>query len=126
MEVVLNSPDKLVLRIPAKESLANAVRRSISEIPTLAVDEVEIFKNDSALYDEVLAHRIGLVPLVTEKSHSGKTKIDLKLSKMGPCTVYSGDLEGSTDIVEKKIPMTILGKDQKLELIATAILGLGV
>jgi len=45
---------------------------------------------------------------------------------MGPCTVYSGDLEGSTDIVEKKIPMTILGKDQKLELIATAILGLGV
>ncbi|MBI3334238.1 DNA-directed RNA polymerase subunit D [Candidatus Pacearchaeota archaeon] len=126
MTVILKSPEKLVLRIEANESLANAIRRSVAEVPTLAIDEVEIFKNDSALYDEVLAHRLGLVPLKTEKSMSAKTKIDFKLSKTGPCTVYSSDLEGAGDVVYGKIPLTILGKDHKLELVATAVLGLGI
>jgi DNA-directed RNA polymerase subunit D len=126
METIQNTPEKLILRIPANESLANAIRRSVSEVPTLAIDEVEIYKNDSALYDEVLAHRLGLVPLVTEKSMNSKTKVELKLTKVGPCTVYSGDLSGSAEIVEDKIPITILTKDQKLELLATAILGKGI
>ena len=29
-------------------SLANAIRRSVLEIPIMAIDEVEIIKNDSA------------------------------------------------------------------------------
>ena len=57
---------------------------------------------------------------------SSKTKIDLKLSKTGPCTVYSSDLNGNADIVEGKIPLTILGEDHKLELVATATLGKGI
>jgi DNA-directed RNA polymerase subunit D len=125
MEVIQNTQEKLVLRIEAKESLANALRRSIAEVPTLAIDEVEIYKNDSALYDEMIAHRLGLIPLVTEKSMTQKTKTEFKLSKTGPCTVYSGDLNGSADIVEEKIPIVILGKDHKLELLATAVLGKG-
>ena len=74
METVQNTSGKLIMRIPANEPLANAIRRSVSEVPTLAIDEVEIFKNDSALYDEVLAHRFGLVPLKMEKSMNSKTK----------------------------------------------------
>ena len=65
MEVVKKTPELLVIRTEANESLANAIRRSVSEVPTLAIDEVEIFKNDSALYDEMLALRLGLVPLKT-------------------------------------------------------------
>jgi DNA-directed RNA polymerase subunit D len=110
----------------ANEALANALRRSVSEIPSLAIDEVEIFKNDSALYDEVLAHRLGLVPLKTEKSMSSKTEIKLKLSKTGPCTVYSEDLSGAADVVHPKIPLTLLGEDAKLELVAVARLGTGL
>lgn len=125
MEIIEKTPKMLVLRIPANENLSNAIRRSVAEVPTLAIDEVEIFKNDSALYDEVLAHRIGLVPLKTEKNMSSKTKIDLKLSKVGPCTVYSGDLEGSVEIVYDKMPLTLLGEGHKIELVATAILGKG-
>lgn len=123
MQTIENTKEKLVLRIDADENLANAIRKSVSEVPTLAVDEVEIFKNDSALYDEILAHRIGLVPLKTEKSMSSKTQIDLKLSKKGPCTVYSEDIKGSADVVFGKIPLTLLGEEQKVELIATARLG---
>ena len=92
----------------------------------MAIEEVEIFKNDSALYDELLAHRLGLIPLKMEKGMSEKTKIDFKLSKTGPCTVYSGDLEGSVDVVYDKIPLTILGEGHKLELSATATLGKGI
>ena len=123
MQTITNTPEKLVMKITVNDSLANAIRRSVAEVPTLAVDEVEIFRNDSALYDEVLAHRIGLIPLKTEKSMTSKTKIDFKLSKMGPCTVYSGDLEGAAEVVYPKIPLTILSKDNKLELVATATLG---
>ena len=126
MELVKKSPELLVLRINADESLANAIRRSVAEVPTLAIDEVEVFKNDSALYDEMLALRLGLVPLKTEKGMTKKTKIDLKLSKTGPCTVYSGDLDGNAELVHDKIPIVFLGEEHKLELVATAVLGKGI
>ncbi|MBX4212116.1 DNA-directed RNA polymerase subunit D [Candidatus Pacearchaeota archaeon] len=126
MELVEENPGKVVLKMEANEPLANALRRSVAEVPTLAIDEVEIFKNDSALYDEVLAHRLGLVPLKTEKGMSAKTKIDLKLSKKGPATVYAEDLDGSADIVYGKIPLTILTEDKHIELVATASLGKGI
>ena len=70
MEMISKTPEKIVFRTDANYSILNAIRRSVEEVPTLAIDEVEIFKNDSALYDEVLAHRIGLVPLKTESKVS--------------------------------------------------------
>ncbi|MBS3099094.1 DNA-directed RNA polymerase subunit D [Candidatus Pacearchaeota archaeon] len=125
METLQNTKEKLVLKIDANEPLANAIRRSISEIPTLAIDEVEIYKNDSALYDEMLSHRLGLIPIRTEKSMSVKTEINFKLSQKGPCTVYAEDLKGPAEIVYPKIPLTILNENHKLELLATARLGIG-
>ena len=125
-QTILNTPEKLILRMEENQQLANAIRRSITEIPTLAIDDVEIFKNDSALYDEVLAHRLGLVPLKTEKSMSSKTEVKFKLSKKGPCTVYAEDLQGSGEILYPKIPLTILSENHKLELVATARLGVGL
>jgi DNA-directed RNA polymerase subunit D len=126
MKTIENTPEKLILRMEANESLANAIRRSVLEIPTLAIDDVEMFKNDSALYDEIIAHRLGLTPLKTEKSMTEKTKIEFKLTKKGPATVYSGDLTGSADVVHKKIPLTIIKENHKLELVATATLGTGL
>lgn len=101
--------------------LANAIRRSILEIPTMAIDEVEIIKNDSALYDEIIAHRIGLIPIKTEKT-SKETKFRLK--EIGPKTVISGDLKPSIE-TESKIPITLLDKDQEIEIICHARLGNG-
>ncbi len=126
MEIVQKTPEKLVIRMSANESLANAIRRSVAEVPTLAIDEVEIFKNDSAIYDEMLAHRLGLVPIKTARNVTAKTKVDLKLSKIGPGTVYAEDLKGNAEVVEPKIPITLLGNGHKLELVATAVLGKGI
>ncbi|OAA32759.1 DNA-directed RNA polymerases I and III 40 kDa polypeptide [Moelleriella libera RCEF 2490] len=44
-------------------SLANAFRRIlIAEIPTLAIENVFVENNTSVIQDEVLAHRLGLIP----------------------------------------------------------------
>ena len=119
-------------------SIANALRRSSQEVPILAIEDVEFYKNDSALSDEILAHRLGLVPLEADKSLTErencsckgkgciKCKVTLKLKAHGPCTVFSKDLKGKgASIVYKDIPLVILDKDQHLEFAAEAVLGKG-
>jgi len=45
-------------------SIANAFRRILlAEIPTLAIEDVFMFNNTSIIQDEVLCHRLGLIPL---------------------------------------------------------------
>lgn len=45
-------------------SVANTLRRIIlAEVPTMAVELVNVEVNDTVLYDEFLAHRLGLLPL---------------------------------------------------------------
>lgn len=50
-------------------SIANAFRRiMIAEVPSVAAEYVYIFNNTSVIQDEVLAHRIGLIPLKVDRS----------------------------------------------------------
>lgn len=120
-------------------SISNAIRRSILEIPVLAINTVKFYKNDSALYDEILAHRLGLIPLkTTTKTFTRREKCSCKgkgclkctaslsLKDEGPKTVYASQFKAKgLEIVYPDTPIVLLGKDQKLELSAEATLGIG-
>ena len=65
VEFHLNAPlDASFSLINLDASIANAFRRILlAEIPTLAIENVYIQSNDSVIADEVLAHRLGQIPL---------------------------------------------------------------
>ncbi len=121
---------------------ANALRRTmIEQVPTMAIEDVEFRKNSSVLYDEIVAHRLALIPLKTDlKTYvlpekctcngEGCAKCTLKftLKAKGPCMVYSSELKSkdpSVVPVYDNIPIVKLLKGQELELEATAVLGKG-
>jgi DNA-directed RNA polymerase subunit D len=106
-------------------SLANAIRRSVGKIPVMAISETDIYKNDSALYDEVISHRLGLIPLKNQKLKPGQT-VELKLSvksKDGERIVLSGEL--GSEVVYPDMPIISIENGQEIKLVARANVGTG-
>ncbi len=117
--------DRITFYTDVNISLANALRRSLTEIPILAIDEVDIYKNDSALNDQIIAHRVGLIPLKNQKLKQGKY-IELKLKVKGineGTEVLSSEF--GDDVAYKEMPIVYLNKGQEIEMVARAKLGLG-
>jgi len=134
-------PKKAVLTLQdVPVHIVNTLRRiMLAEVPKLAIDDVVIYDNTSALFDEIISHRLGLIPLPTdldlldyrdECSCKGKgcpsCTVRYTLSKEGAGMVYSGDLqpaEKSWAITERNIPLVELFNDQRLILEVEAVLG---
>ncbi len=113
----------------------------IADVPTLAIEDVRIYDNTSALFDEMLAHRLGLIPITSDLEAyrerascscdgAGCTgcSVTYTLSAEGPKTVTSGDLipqDPKAVPVHDNIPIVKLIKGQKLVLEAKAVMGTG-
>eukprot|EP00039_Didymoeca_costata_P026663 m.16342 g.16342 ORF g.16342 m.16342 type:complete len:347 (+) comp5670_c0_seq2:184-1224(+) len=65
LDIVSMSQDEMEFDLVGVDaSYANALRRIlIAEVPTMAIESCMIYKNTSLMHDEVLAHRLGLVPI---------------------------------------------------------------
>lgn len=65
INVIENKGDNLVFElIGCDASFANALRRILlAEVPTVAIESVYMWNNTSIIHDEVLAHRLGLIPI---------------------------------------------------------------
>jgi len=123
-------------------SIVNSFRRIIlDEVPTFAIEDVEIVKNESPLYDETIAHRLGLLPLTTDlKTYNFKDKckckgvgcalceVKMSLKAKGEGYVYSKAIKSNDPkicVVDKEIPITKLFGEKEIEANLTAIIGKG-
>ncbi|KAF5086769.1 DNA-directed RNA polymerase subunit D [Methanobacterium aggregans] len=120
----------------------NAIRRICTvEVPTIAIETVEIVRNDAKIFDEALAHRMGLIPLTTDlesmvppsecdcEDHCPRCSVSLLLKEKGPKTVYSKDLKSQDPQVKPvfdTIPILKLKEGEEVELEAIAQLGIGL
>ncbi|MGP6239781.1 DNA-directed RNA polymerase subunit D [Cuniculiplasma sp. SKW4] len=132
---------------------ANALRRTlINDIPKLAIDKVifrhgqirtsdgNVFDSSLPLFDEMVAHRIGLIPIKTDLKMNFREKcscggkgcslctVSYNINKTGPGLVTSADLlpfTGNVDLVptDMNIPIVKLGPKQALLVTAEAYMG---
>jgi DNA-directed RNA polymerase subunit D len=147
VEVVEKSNERIVVRfgnIPRQ--YVNSLRRlAISDVPTLAIDDVVVLENSSVMHDEAVAHRLGLIPLRTDpgrfvmppecdcKSTLGCSKCRVLLvldaeANEKTMVVTSGELVSEDEMVKpvsKDIPIIVLAPNQKLKFEAYARLGIG-
>ncbi len=123
-------------------AFVNAIRRiAMEEVPVLAIEDVELRKNSTVMYDEMIALRLGLVPIKTEPgalnlpaeckcAGAGCAQCQVKfiLNVTEPGYVYSEELKGKDPKIKPvldKLPVAKMIKGQKLEIEATAVLGQG-
>lgn len=127
-------------------AFANSLRRTmVAEVPMMAVEDIFYFDNSSLVPDEVLAHRVGLVPLKTNldsyvlpedcdcEAELGCPKCRAVLTmdieaEEDTVTVYSGDLvpeDPSIAPVSGSIPLAKLAPEQAIKFEAYAQLGQG-
>jgi len=143
VKMLKKSKERIEFEIEGLTSgLAGELRRiMLSEIPTMAIEWVDFHKNDSVLWDDIIASRLGLIPMAFDPKlynmkdgckcngkGCSRCQVMLALKKKGPCMVYSEDLKSSDKKVKPvydKIPSVELIEDQELEFEATVQLGLG-
>ena len=122
----------------------NAIRRyAMVNVPKIAIEDVNIIRNDSAMFNEVLAHRLGLTPLVSDieaieslvpadecdcDSFCPSCSVAFELYEEGPKLVYSKDLKSSDSKIKPvydAIPLVKLKEGEELKIEAYAKIGYG-
>lgn len=135
-------------------TIANALRRTLlDDIPKLAIDKVifhhgqirdregNVYDSSLPLFDEIVAHRLSLVPLVTDPKMNFREEcvcegkgcplctMSYSINKIGPAVVSSADLQpmGNPELVpsDTDIPIVKLGPKQAILVTAEAIMGRG-
>jgi len=145
MKILKRNKDEMNFQVEeANHNFANELRRiMISEISTMAIEFVDFKRNDSSLPDELVANRLGQVPLAFDRKAynmnatcdnckgkgCSRCQVEMVLKKKGVCVVYSGDLKSKAKDVQPvfdKIPITeLFDTPDEIQFEAIAQLGNG-
>ena len=143
IEVRSQSDDEIIFVVrDAEVPFVNAIRRcAMVNVPKIAIEDVNIIRNDSAMFNEVLAHRLGLTPLVSDLDaleglplpedaewDDFNSGILFSLHEVGPKVVYSKDLISSDSKIKPvydTIPLVKLKEDEEIIIEASAKVGYG-
>ena len=135
IQVLSTDPKKISVRLKGVPlQYANALRRiCLNGVPIFAIDTVDVIENSSAMMDESIAHRLGMIPLKTELSRFNEpdSRVLLVLdsgNKETSETVTSADLLSQDEVVKptsNKISIAYLAPGQKIKVEAYARLGRG-
>jgi len=131
MEVEILKKDDLTMELKVSgvtPQFMNLLRRVlIARVPTIAIDDVIIIENSSIMFDEMLAHRLGLIPLKADilslkEDTIAYFKCEIS-ADYGDMMVYSRHLISSDPNIRPAfdtIPICKLAKGQKLSFEAIA------
>lgn len=142
LQILKKTENKLEFTLEGVDNaFANALRRTMmSDVPTMAIEVVEMEENGSGLFDEALAHRLGLVPLIFDRKlynlkadckcdgkGCSRCEVTFTLEAEGPGIVKVGDMKSDADVKpsDPEIPVVQLLENQRLKLTAVAQLGFG-
>ena len=110
-------------------SFANTIRRySMTRVPVLAMDRITFYDNTSSLWDEYIAHRLGLMPIVTPEHMPKNAEVIFSLDEHGPKVVYAKDMKSSDaeiKVAKDDLIVITLGAGQHLRFESRAKLGTG-
>lgn len=107
----------------SKFQYANLLRQILlSSIPTYAIDSVEFLNNTSMFSDEVIAHRIGLIPILWDGVSDLEGK-NLELDVSNRRNVVSDDF--NDEIVKPGILILRLNPGQNINVITKLSMGCG-
>lgn len=148
IEVIENKDNKLRFILHGStDTFVNTLRRVIiGDVPTLAIEDIILVENTSPILDEIIAHRLGLIPLTTPideftvasecENCNGEgcqfcsipLTLEVENTEDDTITVYSKELQSNDSKVvpvSDKIPIAKLGPGQKITLEAIAMMGRG-
>jgi DNA-directed RNA polymerase I and III subunit RPAC1 len=100
-------------------SFANALRRIlISEVPTVAIETVFIWDNTSIVHDEVLAHRMGLIPIDVDARYFEEYEEEEVPEGDGVTAAAQGEMAGAQNATDRntivfKLAVTCKRSDAK-------------
>lgn len=108
--------------------VANRFRQTLMrDIPTIAIDSVEVYENDSPHHDEYLTHRLGLIPIMfTEEVNLEDIIFELRVYAVTDVlNVTSKFLKSNTGLkpVDDDVLICKLFKGQTIDLKAHIKLG---
>lgn len=103
---------------------AGALRRILMcQIPTQAIFNVSVLKNNSNMPDEVLSHRLQFIPIKNDRSFTGG--LEVSLSVRGPCKCLSKHLISPLEPTLDDLLLVVLEEGEEIQIKAEIGMGRG-